>query len=107
VLAACFATGAAALLARRAVDPSGHRPQLHCFTLLREESARGAACLAVTHDLISHWTYATRLIVLADGKVAFDAGVDDAIRSTEWLSLFSSRLTLSKTGAGRPWVSYS
>jgi iron complex transport system ATP-binding protein len=108
LLAACFAQQPELLLLD---EPSTHLDvdqQLHCFALLREESARGAACLAVTHDLNLGLAFGTRLIVLADGKVALDAPVDEAIiRSTEWLSLFSSRLTLSTTATGRPWVSYS
>jgi ABC-type uncharacterized transport system ATPase component len=51
--------------------------------------------------------YGTRLIVLANGRVALDASIEDAIRSTGWLSLFSSHLTLTTTGSGRAWVSYS
>ena len=107
LLAACFAQEPELLLLD---EPSTHLDidqQLHCFSLLREESARGVACLAVTHDLNLALVYATRLIVLAEGRVALDAPIDEAIRSTEWLSLFSSRLTLTTTGAGRAWVSYS
>jgi iron complex transport system ATP-binding protein len=107
LLAACFAQEPALLLLD---EPSTHLDidqQMHCFSLLREESARGAACLAVTHDLNLALAYATRLIVLADGRVALDASIEEAIRSSEWLSLFSSRLTLTKTAAGRAWVSYS
>jgi len=107
LLAACFAQEPALLLLD---EPSTHLDidqQMHCFSLLREESARGAACLAVTHDLNLALAYATRLIVLADGRVALDASIEEAIRSSEWLSLFSSRLTLTKTAAGRAWVTYS
>jgi iron complex transport system ATP-binding protein len=107
LLAACFAQEPALLLLD---EPSTHLDidqQMHCFSLLREESARGAACLAVTHDLNLALAYATRLIVLADGRVALDASIEEAIRSSQWLSLFSSRLTLTKTAAGRAWVSYS
>jgi iron complex transport system ATP-binding protein len=107
LLAACFAQDPALLLLD---EPSTHLDidqQMHCFSLLREESARGAACLAVTHDLNLALAYATRLIVLADGRVALDASIEEAIRSSQWLSLFSSRLTLTKTAAGRAWVSYS
>ena len=107
LLAACFAQEPALLLLD---EPSTHLDidqQMHCFSLLREESARGAACLAVTHDLNLALAYATRLIVLADGRVALDASIEEAIRSSEWLSLFSTRLTLTTTAAGRAWVSYS
>jgi iron complex transport system ATP-binding protein len=107
LLAACFAQEPALLLLD---EPSTHLDidqQMHCFSLLREESARGAACLAVTHDLNLALAYATRLIVLADGRVALDASIEEAIRSSQWLSLFSSRLTLTTTVEGRAWVSYS
>jgi iron complex transport system ATP-binding protein len=107
LLAACFAQEPEILLLD---EPSTHLDidqQLHCFALLREESARGAACLAVTHDLNLALAYATRLIVLAEGRVALDASIEDAVRSTEWLALFSSRLTLTTTASGRAWASYS
>jgi iron complex transport system ATP-binding protein len=107
LLAACFAQEPELLLLD---EPSTHLDidqQLHCFALLREESARGAACLAVTHDLNLALAYATRLIVLSEGRVALDASIEDAIRSTEWLSLFSPRLTLTTTASGRAWASYS
>ena len=107
LLAACLAQGAGILLLD---EPSTHLDidqQVHCFALLREEGARGVACVAVTHDLNLALSYATRLVVIADGRVALDIPVEDAARSAEWLPLFSSRLTLSLTSSGRPWVSYS
>ena len=107
LLAACFAQSPQLLLLD---EPSTHLDidqQLHCFALLREESARGVACLAVTHDLNLALTYATRIIVLADLRVALDVPVEEAARTTDWLALFSPRRRLSTTPAGRPWVSYS
>jgi iron complex transport system ATP-binding protein len=107
LLAACFAQAPHVLLLD---EPSTHLDidqQLHCFSLLRDESERGAACLVVTHDLNLALAYATRIIVIAEGRVALDVAVEDAARTTDWLTLFSPRLTLSTTPAGRPWVSYS
>ena len=107
LLAACFAQAPQLLLLD---EPSTHLDidqQLHCFGLLREESERGAACLAVTHDVNLALTYATRLIVLAQGRVALDVPIEEAVRAPGWLALFSPRLSLSTTAAGRPWVSYS
>jgi ABC-type hemin transport system ATPase subunit len=52
-------------------------------------------------------TYATRLVVLAQGRVALDAPVEEAVHAPDWLTLFSPRLVLSTTPSGRPWVSYS
>jgi iron complex transport system ATP-binding protein len=107
LLAACLAQEPEVLLLD---EPSTHLDidqQLHCFSLLREESARGAACLTVTHDLNLALAYATRLIVIANGRVALDAPVEDVARTSDWLKLFSSRLVLSTTPSGRPWVAYS
>jgi iron complex transport system ATP-binding protein len=107
LLAACFAQAAQLLLLD---EPSTHLDidqQLQCFSLLRQESGRGVACLAVTHDLNLALTYASRLIVLADGRVAVDLPIEEAARSGEWLALFSPHLTMSTTPTGRPWVSYS
>jgi iron complex transport system ATP-binding protein len=107
LLAACFAQAPQLLLLD---EPSTHLDidqQLHCFSLLREESERGAACLVVTHDLNLALTYATRVIVLAHGRVALDLPVEEAAHTSEWLALFSPRLTLSTTPSGRSWVSYS
>jgi iron complex transport system ATP-binding protein len=107
LLAACLAQAAEVLLLD---EPSTHLDvdqQLHCFALLQEEAARGGACVAVTHDLNLALTYATRLVVLADGRVALDVSVDQAARRSDWLTLFSPRLQLTTTASGRPWVSYS
>jgi iron complex transport system ATP-binding protein len=107
LLAACLAQAAQVLLLD---EPSTHLDidqQLHCFALVQEEASRGAACIAVTHDLNLALTYATRLVVLADGRVALDVSVDQAARRSEWLTLFSPRLQLTTTASGRPWVSYS
>jgi iron complex transport system ATP-binding protein len=107
LLAACLVQAPQVLLLD---EPSTHLDidqQLHCFALLREESERGAACLVVTHDLNLALTYATRIVVIANGSVALDAPVEEACRTPDWLALFSPRLTLSTTAAGRSWVSYS
>jgi iron complex transport system ATP-binding protein len=107
LLAACLAQTPQILLLDEPATYLDIDQQLRCFALLREESARGAACLAVTHDLNLALSHATRIVVLDQGRVAFDAPADEAGRTTSWLSLFSRRLTLSRTPSGRPWVSYS
>lgn len=107
LLAACFAQEPHVLLFD---EPSTFLDvdwQLQCFALLREECQRGAACIAVTHDLNLALTYATRIVVLAGGKIAADLPVSEASQSSDWLSLFSAKLRLAETESGRPWVSYS
>jgi energy-coupling factor transporter ATP-binding protein EcfA2 len=68
LLAACVAQAQKLLLLD---EPSTHLDvdqQLHCFSMLKEASAEGAACVAVTHDPNLALTYATRIVVIADGR---------------------------------------
>lgn len=107
LLAACLAQAAPLLLLD---EPSTHLDidqQLQCFALLRDECRRGAACVAVMHDLNLAFAFATRFVVVAGGRVALDVSVEQAAVSAEWLSLFSSRLTLVTDASGRPRVSYA
>jgi ABC-type hemin transport system ATPase subunit len=50
--------------------------------------------------------YATRLVILEGGRVSADLSVEDALRSSDWLALFSARLELTTTASGRAWVAY-
>jgi ABC-type cobalamin/Fe3+-siderophores transport system ATPase subunit len=107
LLAACFAQDPKLLLLD---EPSTHLDvdqQLHCFSMLKEAAAEGAACVAVTHDLNLALSYATRIVVIAGGRVAVDLAAAEAAKTAEWLSLFSARLTLSADSGGRAWVSYT
>jgi iron complex transport system ATP-binding protein len=106
LLAACIAQNAAALLLD---EPSAFldiEQQLHCFSLLREEAREGKLCVAATHDLNLALTYCTRLMVLADGVIAYDMQTAEAHDNKEWLGLFSKRLDMGSTPAGSPWVWY-
>ena len=107
LLAACLAQEPRLLLLDEPSTFLDVDQQLHCFGLLKEEAAGGATCIAVTHDINLALAYATRLIVLADRTVALDASTSEAARSSEWLGLFSSRLTVATSPSGRPWVSYA
>jgi iron complex transport system ATP-binding protein len=78
--------------------------QIQCFGMLREEAARGAACIAVTHDINLALTFCTRLLVLADHRLATDQSMAAAIESPHWLQWFSARLAMGRTPAGRAWV---
>jgi iron complex transport system ATP-binding protein len=107
LLAACLAQASDVLLFDEPSTYLDIDQQLQCFLLLRERCVEGAACLAVTHDLNLALTYATRIVVLAEGRVAIDRPIEQAAASSDWLSLFSSRLTMATTPSGRAWVSYS
>lgn len=107
LLAACLAQQPRLLLFDEPATYLDIDQQLHCFTLLRDETSRGAACLAVTHDLNLALTFCTRLLILADRTIAHDLPVASALDHPEWLSLFSPRLTVNRTPSGDPWITFT
>lgn len=107
LLAACLAQEPKLLLLDEPSTFLDVDQQLHCFGLLREEARRGAACIAVTHDINLALTFCTRIVVLAQRRIALDRTPAEAMASTEWLGLFSDRLHLRDDAAGRKWVSFS
>jgi iron complex transport system ATP-binding protein len=107
LLAACLAQEPRLLLLDEPSTFLDVDQQLHFFSLLRAEAERGAAGVAVTHDLNLALTFCTRLIVLANRTVALDCAAADALASPDWLPLFSSRLHLGADGSGRRWVSFA
>jgi len=109
LLAACLAQNASTLLLDEPSTFLDIEHQLHCFTLLQQEARRGRLCVAVTHDLNLALTYCTRLIVLANGVVAYDiptSQAHDRHAKKDWLALFSSRLRMGNTPEGTPWIWY-
>lgn len=106
LLAACLAQNAGALLLDEPSTFLDIEQQLHCFSVLRDEAQEGKLCIAATHDLNLALTYCTRLMVLADGVIAYDIQTAEAHDNKEWLGLFSKRLDIGKTPTGSPWVWY-
>jgi len=104
-LAACLAQHAKVLLLDEPATFLDVDQQLQCFSVVREEADRGAACLAVTHDVNLALTFCTRLIVLADRGVARDVSTEAAIDDATWLDAFSARVRLER-GPGGAWVRY-
>lgn len=104
-LAACLAQQARLLLLDEPATFLDVDQQLQCFSVLREQADRGAACLAVTHDVNLALTFCTRLIVLADRGIARDVSTADALEDPSWLRAFSTRLDVER-GASGAWVRY-
>jgi iron complex transport system ATP-binding protein len=104
-LAACLAQQARLVLLDEPATFLDVDQQLECFSVLRGEVDRGAACLAVTHDVNLALTFCTRLVVLADRRVARDVAVGDALDDPSWLGAFSRRLSLERSAIGA-WVRY-
>jgi iron complex transport system ATP-binding protein len=106
LLAACLAQEARLLLMDEPSVFLDIDQQLHCFALLQEEAKSGKLCIAVTHDINLALTYCSRLLILSQQKLAVDLAIDEALKSPEWLQIFSPRLELGTTPQGRPWVWY-
>jgi len=104
-LAACLAQRARVLLLDEPATFLDVDQQLQCFSVVRAEADRGAACMAVTHDVNLALTFCTRLIVLADRGVANDVLVDAALEDPGWLRAFSARVSIEHGPTGT-WVRY-
>ncbi len=107
LLAACLAQAPRLLLLDEPATFLDVDQQLQCFQMLRDEVARGAACVAVTHDINLALTFCSRLIVLADGRLVGDLSTAAAVDDAGWLRWFSPSLAVTRTPAGRPWVYYA
>ena len=104
-LAACLAQQARLLLLDEPATFLDVDQQLQCFSIVRGEADKGAACLAVTHDVNLALTFCTRLLVLAGRGIARDLGAAEALDDPSWLRTFSSRLDLERGPSGS-WVRY-
>jgi ABC-type cobalamin/Fe3+-siderophores transport system ATPase subunit len=104
-LAACLSQRASVLLLDEPATFLDVDQQLQCFGVVRAEADRGAACLAVTHDVNLALTFCTRVIVLADRGIARDVSTEAALQDSSWLRSFSARVSLERGPSGT-WVRY-
>jgi len=104
-LAACLAQQANVVLLDEPATFLDVDQQLQCFSLVRAEADRGAACMAVTHDVNLALTFCTRLVVLADRGIARDVPVEAALDDPSWLRAFSTRVNIERGPTGT-WVRY-
>lgn len=104
-LAACLAQQAGVLLLDEPATFLDVDQQLQCFSIVRGEADRGAACMAVTHDVNLALTFCTRLVVLADRGIARDVSVEAALDDPSWLRVFSARVSVERGPTGT-WVRY-
>lgn len=106
LLAACLAQRARILLLDEPATFLDADQQVHCLHVLRAEADAGRACMIVTHDINLALLFCTRLIVLADGALAYDTPTDSALDATEWLGLLSHRMIVDDGTSSRPLVRY-
>lgn len=106
LLAACLAQQAQLLLWDEPSVFLDIDQQLSCFQLLKEESAAGKLCIAVTHDINLALTYCSRIILISNHKLAADFLTSEAMAHHGWLKLLSPRLEIGAGPLGTPWVWY-
>ena len=106
LLAACLAQQARLLLWDEPSVFLDIDQQLNCFQLLKEESASGKLCIAVTHDINLALTYCSRVILISNHKLAADVLASEAREHPGWLKLLSPRLQIGTGPLGTPWVWY-
>jgi iron complex transport system ATP-binding protein len=80
--------------------------QVRTYELLRDLCGRGITVVAVTHDLNLAASYADRIVVLAEGRVAADAAPEAVLRPALLREVFGVHAEVRVGPAGRPWVIY-
>ncbi len=79
--------------------------QVAMYRLLREMRASGLGVITVTHDLNTALTYADRVVLLSDGRIAADGAPAEVLTAPNVERIFGIRATVEATG-GRPWIAY-
>ncbi len=69
------------------------RHALELFELLRAEAARGLAVVATAHDLLLGARYATRAVLLDEGRVRALGAVDDVLTERHLRDVFGTAMT--------------
>ncbi len=110
MLARVLAADAPVILADEPTAALDPRHQLSVMGLLQAEARRGALVVAVTHDITLAARFADRVILLADGSVAADAGpaeaLDDA-RMAEVYGVSVRRPLVDGAAVALPWAPLS
>lgn len=80
--------------------------QVAIYRLLRELSRQGLLVVAATHDLNLAAADADRVILLARGEVAADAGPAEVLTPAAIRNVFGVAAEVRRTAGGRPWILY-
>ena len=84
-----------------ALDPA---QAMRCMALLRMRADAGCAVVATLHDLPLAARVATRLIVMADGRIRADGPVADVLSSPVIAEVFGIRMQNVTLPHGTEWV---
>jgi len=80
--------------------------QLMVYGLLRRLAREGRLVIAVTHDVNLAATYADRVIVLREGRVAADAGPCEALSAERIRDVFHVNAEWLERRGGGAWIAY-
>lgn len=80
--------------------------QISIYRLLRAQCHEGIGVVTVTHDLNLAYTYADRVLLLNDGRVAAD-GSPQSVLTPEYVErIFDVRMTVHAPGTSSAWIAY-
>ena len=78
--------------------------QISTYSLLQRLARDGIAVIAVTHDLNLAATYADRIVVMNQGRIAADGEPAHVLTSRMLKEVFEVDAEIQKGPQGRPWV---
>lgn len=79
--------------------------QVAMYRLLRDMRASGLGVITVTHDLNTALTYADRVVLLSDGRIAADGGPAHVLTASNVERIFGVRAIVEAT-RDRAWITY-
>ena len=106
VLASALAQAPRALLLDEPTTYLDIEHQVGLCRLLRDLCNEGLLVVAATHDLNLAAAYATRMILLQDGKVWADGSPVAVLNEANLRSVFHVSATVVPAHDGRPWARY-
>lgn len=105
---------AAALAQQTAIlaldEPSAHADpplQATLFALLRKRSEQGCLCIAAVHDLNLAVSFATRAVLLHEGSIAYDGGVEGFLASPAFEQVFGPQIMVRQAVDGHRFATYA
>lgn len=109
LIARALAQEAPILLVDEPTNSLDPEHQLAVFELLARQTCEGRAVLVVTHDLNLASQFATRMVLMTNGRVAADGDAESVLRPEVLTDVYGDRLAygrlpVPRDPAGRPFV---
>ena len=78
--------------------------QISTYSLLQRLARDGISIIAVTHDLNLAASYADRIVVMSEGRIAADGEPEKILTSPMLKEVFEVDAEIRQSPEGRPWV---